>query len=179
MNNTIHFLWIDCEMTGLNPDVDHILEIAIIITDKNLTSIYEKEWVISCDHNILDTMNDWCKNYHGNSGLTEKSKNSLLSYALVEAEIKDALKHYTQEKKVYIAGNSVYNDVMFLRKHMPHIITWCHYRLLDISTLKIIKEIWNENIIPFEKQKKHTALSDIKESLAEFEYYKNKLFINF
>ena len=101
----------------------------------------------------------------------------MLSYTIIETEIMDMLKQYTQEKKVYIAGNSVYTDVMFLRKHMPHIINWCHYRLLDISTLKIIKEVWHQNILPFEKQKKHTALSDIKESIAEFKYYKEKLFI--
>jgi oligoribonuclease len=134
-----YFFWLDCEMTGLNWDNDNLLEIAFIITDTNCTVIKEKEYVIHHSKNILDNMNDWCKEHHTASGLTQKVLESQNTYASVEHDITYILNCYNNSI-FYIAGNSVYNDVAFIKKYMPSLMNFFHYRLLDVSSIKILGE---------------------------------------
>jgi oligoribonuclease len=171
----MNLLWTDLEMTGLDFEKDQVLEIAIVLTDINLNIIYEKEWVFFHEENVLNNMNDWSKENHFKSGLCEKVLSSKLKYEDCENELLNILKKYTLEKNVYIAGNSVYNDLVFIKKFMPLIYSWLHYRILDISTLKIIANSIYK-IEKFQKDKKHRSKSDIYESIEEFLYYKNMIF---
>jgi oligoribonuclease len=170
------FLWVDCEMTGLEFERDHILEIACIITDANMNVIVEYNSVIFQTNEILERMNDWCKNTHTSSGLIDLVKESNKNYSQVEYEIMTLLRSHATEKEIYIAGNSVYTDLYFIKKHMPLIADFVHYRIFDISSFKILG--LKKNIVPFIKNNNHTALRDIRESIAEYQYYQNVLFKN-
>lgn len=169
------FLWIDCEMTGLQIEQDHILEIACILTT---WSDYTKEIasyhaVIFHDSNIIDSINSFCFAMHTESGLLDKVFKSSLSYQSVEQEVLNMLHSSVGSEEVYIAGNSVYNDFMFIKKHLPKLAARLHYRTFDVSTLKLLAKI--NNIPPFKKEKKHEAMSDIHESIAEYHYYQKTL----
>lgn len=172
----IFFLWVDLEMTGLNVDSDYILEIACFCTDQNFVQLFDYHAIIFQPKYIIDSMEAFCYAMHQSSGLIENVLASSISCQQVEHALLVLLSQYTLMNNVYIAGNSVYNDLIFIKKYMPKIASWLHYRTFDISTLKLIAQI--KNIPPFIKQKKHTALADIKESLAEFEYYQQNLFID-
>jgi oligoribonuclease len=167
----MHILWIDCEFTGLR-DNDHILEIAFILTDFSLKVIEKNTFVLSCTENILDSMIPFVNFMHVESGLLERVKKSTFTYHYVEDCILDILKKYTISKSVYIAGNSVYSDLYFLKKYMPKIVEWMHYRLIDISTLKILYQSVYPSEKWFFKKKAHRALDDIHESIEEFNFYK-------
>lgn len=170
----MHFVWIDCEMTGLDVHNDHILEIACIITDCDMKIIIEYHSVIYQNNKILEVMGDWCKITHAKSGLIQLVKKSKKKYSEVESEIIAILCQYAKKKETYIAGNSVYNDLIFIKKYMPLIVDFLHYRIFDISTFKILAEM---KAIPFFiKKKHHLALSDIRESIAEYNYYNKLLF---
>ncbi len=171
----IFFLWVDLEMTGLNVDSDYILEIACICTDKNFDRLFDYHAVIFQPRHIIDAMQKFCYEMHQSSGLIDKVLQSTVSCKQVEEELIILLAQYTSINNVYIAGNSVYNDLIFIKKYMPKIASWMHYRTFDVSTLKLIAQI--QNLPPFIKQKKHTALADIQESLKEFGHYQRNLFI--
>ena len=171
----IFFLWVDLEMTGLNIDSDYILEIACICTDENFARLFDYHAVIFQPRYIIDSMQPFCYQMHQSSGLLDRVLQSSVSCQQVEQELIVLLGKHTSINNVYIAGNSVYNDLIFIKKYMPKIASWLHYRTFDVSTLKLIAHI--QNLPPFIKQKKHTALADIQESLAEFEYYQRNLFI--
>ena len=166
------FLWIDCEMTGLDLSVDYILEIACILTDQNLRVLSEYRGVVFQDERVLSAMNQWCQNTHNRTGLVELVKKSKKTEIDIQAEILQMILPYSDDT-IYMAGNSVYMDFNFIKIHMPKIIEKIHYRLFDVSTLKILAE--KKNIIPFIKKKNHCALDDIKESIEELKYYEGLL----
>ena len=132
------FLWVDCEMTGLDFAKDSILEIAVICTDFHLNEFFSGSWVIHKNNNELDSMNEFCLNLHKQSGLYDKCLISNYNYIEAEEQIFELLKKHSVRKNIYIAGNSVYNDLLFIKKDFPKIYDWLHYRIMDVSTFKII-----------------------------------------
>lgn len=170
-------LWIDCEMTGLNYEKDEILEIAYILTDSDFNFISEGNWVIHHTDETLDKMDDWCKYMHGKSDLISKAKESTFTYEFVEAQIMNMLNENTLRQEVFITGNSVYNDFVFIKKIFPRIAHWIHYRIVDVSSFKIILTEWYRGKTYFKKNKQHRALEDIKESINELKFYKKNFFI--
>lgn len=169
----VHFLWIDCEMTGLDVSIDHILELACFITDQDMNILAEYQAVIYHNYETLKNMNEWCQATHSSSGLIDAVKRSRLNYQKVESAVLQLLTQYAVCNNTYIAGNSVYTDLNFIKKYMPKIVDFLHYRIFDMSSFKIMAEI--QGLSPFIKMKKHLALDDIRESMAEYAYYKNLL----
>lgn len=169
----MYFFWVDCEMTGLNHYEDEILEIAFVITDKHMNKIIEKDFIVFHSSARLEQMDNWNQETHKNSGLWNSVLKSNLNYFQLEKEIIEILKKYTSEKKTYLAGNSVYNDYLFIKNKFPLIFNWVHYRILDISSLKLLHQAQDKTA--FTKLKKHTALADIKESIEEYLFYKKYL----
>ena len=168
------FLFIDLEMTGLDPVNDHILEIAAIVTDFDLN---EKDLYSSIVHQsdtVLNNMSKWCHDhFDGPNRLTEQSRRSTVSIIEVEQELLQLLEKY--EKPFYLCGNSVHMDKFFLMQHMPTLTTILHYRIIDISTIKILTEKWT-TIQPIKKSYQHRAMEDIRESIEELRMYKETLF---
>ena len=177
MSEDVRLVWMDLEMTGLVPDKDHILEIATIITNNDLKTIaYGPELVIHQDQKILDAMDDWNQNHHRKSGLFEKVQQSKTSLEEAEAKTLEFIKAHVEENKGILAGNSIWQDRRFIIKHMPQIDKYLHYRLLDVSTVKILANSWYK-LEPFSKKETHRARIDIEESIQELSYYKKKCFI--
>ncbi|GAB1864415.1 Oligoribonuclease, mitochondrial [Camponotus japonicus] len=178
-NTADHIVWIDMEMTGLDVEKDHILEIACIITDKTLKIIStELNIIIHQSNIILDNMNAWCKKQHKKTGLTENSRLSTISLKDAEKMVLNFLQEYIHPGVCPLAGNTVYMDRFFLYKYMPLVNNYLHYRIIDVSTIKEIVRRWNPNIyksIP-QKELKHRALDDIKESIKELTYYQKHIF---
>ncbi|XP_076383390.1 oligoribonuclease [Megalopta genalis] len=176
-NSVNHIVWIDMEMTGLHVETSHIMEVACIITDKNLNVIGDEvNIVIHQPDEILDNMNDWCMKHHKETGLTDESRLSKTSVRNAEKVLLNHLQKHVKIGSCPLAGSSVYMDRMFLYKYMPSVNNYLHYRLIDTSTLKELIVRWNLNVPEFTKSAEHRALSDIKESIKELEYYKKNLF---
>lgn len=173
------FVWIDCEMTGLNVYQDKIIEIAVILTDDNLENlIIGPELIIHQSKNIMMNMNEWCIEHHGNSGLTQKVLDSKLSTKEAESIIFSFIKKHIPEPNIaLLAGNSVHMDKEFLRKEMPNVLEHLNYRLIDVSTIKECFKRWH--VVPTIalplKKCSHRALDDIKESIEELRYYRTFL----
>jgi oligoribonuclease len=167
-------LWIDCEMTGLDIKKDKILELAAILTDINLNTIYENEWQFKSTEKILSKMSLECKKMHTWSGLCNSAKKSRTKYICAESELMNVFQKETKKNEVFLAGNSVHYDKAFIEKHMPKITGWMHYRILDVSSLKILYFMKYKKKTPFKKKKNHRALNDIKETIEEFKFYKEK-----
>ena len=174
-------VWIDLEMSGLNLKTEHILEIACIITDADLNIIAESpNLIINHPQSLMDSMNDWCKKTHTESGLISSVLNSTVSMKDAETQILAFIKeHIPQEKIAILAGNSIHVDKQFLLKDMPLIVEHLHYRLLDVSTVKELCSRWypEEFNAAAAKACTHRALDDIKESIAELQYYRSAIFI--
>ncbi|CAG8710976.1 8881_t:CDS:2, partial [Dentiscutata erythropus] len=175
-------VWIDCEMTGLDVENDHIIEIAVLITDGKLNILAEGPvLVINQSQETMDKMNDWCKQHHGDSGLTAKVLSSTITTSDASAQILEFLKKHIPKKGISpLAGNSVYADKMFLKKEMPEVVGWLHYRIIDVSSIKELCRRWYPNIfetVP-KKNSSHRALDDIKESIDELKFYKKHIFID-
>ena len=169
-------VWMDLEMTGLNPDVDRIIEMATIITDGRLNLIAEgPELVIHQPDSILDQMDEWNKNHHGSSGLIQKVKKSHDSMSSAENKTLEFIKTHVKENQGILAGNSIWQDRRFLIKYMKKLDSYLHYRMLDVSTIKILASNWYEEK-PFKKKEMHRAKLDILESLEELKYYQKKCF---
>ncbi|PVU87241.1 hypothetical protein BB561_006416 [Smittium simulii] len=168
-------VWIDCEMTGLDPEQDHLLEIAVVITSNNINKILETlELVIHQPDDILDNMNSWCIEHHGESGLTKKVRESDISLEQAEQLIIELiLRACDQNHKPLIAGNTVHADLAFLKKYMPNMVKLLHYRIIDVSSIKELMWKWLPNTA-----RKAPAMDDILESIEELKYYKKKLFSN-
>lgn len=168
-------VWIDCEMTGLDPRTDKIMEICCFVTDGNLTLLEPNgyESVIHCSQEKLDNMSDWCKNTHGKSGLTRKVLESQKTSSAVEAELLQYLKPLVKPKMGVLAGNSVHMDRVFLMNEFPHLTDFLHYRLVDVSSVKEIGYRHNPALMREVPKKKlaHTAREDILESIAELRWY--------
>ena len=169
-----NLVWLDCEMTGLNPEVERILEIAVVVTGPSLDPRIEGPvLVIHQFDELLGKMDAWNKGTHGRSGLIDKVKASTLTEAQAEQEIIDFLKKYVPKGKVPICGNSISQDRRFLVRYMPKLEAFFHYRNVDVSTLKELAKRWKpEAYSSFKKAQKHTALADVHESIDELAHYR-------
>jgi len=169
-----HLIWIDMEMSGLNPDTDRVLEVALVVTDPQLNTVAEAPvLVVHQADAALDAMDDWNKSTHGKSGLTDRVKASALSEADVEERMLAFLSEHVPPKVSPMCGNSVHQDRRFLARHMPRLEAYFLYRNLDVSTLKELARRWKPDIMAgLAKHGKHEALADIYESIAELRYYR-------
>ncbi len=169
-----NLVWLDCEMTGLEPEVDRIIEVAVIVTDSNLqTRIEGPVMVIHQSDAQLDQMDAWNKGTHGKSGLIDKVKASTTTEAEAEAQLIAFLSQYVPANASPLCGNTIGQDRRFLVKYMPKLDAFFHYRSLDVSTLKELSKRWKPEIYAsFKKQQKHTALADVHESIDELEHYR-------
>lgn len=176
MNNRL--VWIDLEMTGLNPHTDVILEVATIITDSNLTVIANgPELIIQQPASMLESMDPWVHTLHKQSGLLEKVRTSSITSQEAERQTISFIQQYCTEKTALLCGNSVWQDKAFLQQHMPSITNYLHYRIIDVTTIKELVTRWYPTNAPFTKKEKHRALDDIQESIAELTYYRKQFFI--
>lgn len=173
-HNNNHLIWIDMEMTGLFPERDQIIEIALVVTDSDLNTIAESPaLVVHQEAGVMDGMDDWNKSTHGRSGLVEKVRASVLAEAEVEVQMIAFLEPLVGKGKSPMCGNSICQDRRFLARHMPVLEVYFHYRNLDVSTFKELVKRWKPEIASgVTKEGKHTALADIYESIAELKYYR-------
>ncbi len=172
--NDQNLIWLDCEMTGLDPDKERLIEIAVVITGPNLEPRIEGPvLVIHQSDALLDNMDSWNKGTHGRSGLIDKVKASTLSEADAETEILAFLKKYVPKATSPLCGNTISQDRRFLVKYMPKLDAFFHYRNIDVSTFKELAKRWRPEVYKsFKKQQKHTALADVYESIDELEHYR-------
>lgn len=177
MQNAQNLIWIDLEMTGLDPDNDVIIEIATIVTDSDLNVLAEGP-VLAVHHGdaVLAGMDEWNTRTHGESGLTQRVRESTIDSAQAEAMTIAFLEQWVPAGKSPICGNSIGQDRRFLYRHMPQLEAFFHYRYLDVSTLKILAERWAPQVKEsFQKKGTHQALDDIRESIAELRHYRQYL----
>jgi oligoribonuclease len=169
-----NLIWIDMEMTGLNPDTDCIIEVALVVTDSQLNTVAEAPvLVVSQSVLVLDNMDDWNKSTHAKSGLIEKVKASNLTEKDVEAQMLTFLQQYVSSGVSPMCGNSICQDRRFLARTMPQLEAYFHYRNLDVSTIKELVKRWKPEIKSgLTKQGKHQALADIYDSINELKYYR-------
>ncbi len=174
MSRQDNLIWIDLEMTGLNPETDRIIEIATIVTDKDLTILEEGPVLaIHQPDTVLDAMDEWCTRTHGESGLTARVRASTLSEADAEAQTLAFLEKWVDQCVSPICGNSICQDRRFLARYMPRLEAYFHYRNLDVSTLKELARRWRPDILSgLTKKNTHLALDDIRESIEELRYYR-------
>ncbi len=174
-----NLIWIDMEMSGLSPDNDRVLEVAIVITDSQLNVLAEGPVkVVHQSDDIFDRMDSWNKSTHKKSGLIDRVKAATEVEADVEAQLIAFLAQHVPENTSPMCGNSICQDRRFLSRHMPKLEAFFHYRNLDVSTLKELAKRWKPGIMAgFAKHGKHEALADIHESIEELKYYKEK-FLN-
>ncbi|MCH8550700.1 MAG: oligoribonuclease [Natronospirillum sp.] len=174
MNKDTNLVWIDLEMTGLDPEKERIIEIATIVTDDQLNILAEgPELVIHQPQGLLDAMDEWCVRHHGESGLTQRVIESRVTEAEAEAATLKFLQKWVTPGRSPLAGNTIGQDRRFLVKYMPKLEAFVHYRNLDVSTLKILAKLWKPEIVDgFKKKNAHRALDDIKESIEELRYYR-------
>ena len=167
--------WIDMEMTGLRPDTDRIIEMAVVITDASLNVLAEAPvLVVHQPDSVLDAMDDWNKGTHARSGLIEKVKASTLNDAEAEARMLAFLEQHVPSGASPMCGNSICQDRRFLARWMPRLEGWFHYRNLDVSTLKELARRWRPELSKgLVKHGKHEALADIQESIEELKYYRD------
>jgi oligoribonuclease len=169
-----NLIWIDLEMTGLFPNTDRIIEIAVVVTDPTLTHRVEGPvFAVHQSDATLDAMDAWNKGTHGKSGLIDRVKASTFDEAAAEVQVIEFLKQYVPKSTSPMCGNSICQDRRFLANYMPKLEAFFHYRNLDVSTLKELAKRWKPAILPgFKKQQAHTALADIHESIDELAYYR-------
>ncbi len=167
-------VWIDLEMTGLDTDNDTILEVATVITDGELNTLAKGPvCAIRHDTSVLMAMDDWNRRHHTDSGLWQRVVFSPYSMAAAEAACIDFLKDWVEKGESPMCGNSICQDRRFLHRLMPQLESWFHYRSLDVSTLKILANLWlPSEFQDFEKENRHEALADIQESIEELAYYR-------
>lgn len=173
-----NLVWIDMEMTGLDPTVDLVLEIATIVTDAQL-NILEEGPVLAIHQpdSVLDNMDPWCIDTHGKSGLTERCRQSHISLDDATRQTIDFLQKYVPAKKSPLCGNTIGQDRRFMVKYMPELEAYFHYRSIDVSTIKELVQRWQPDLLSGVKKKGvHLALDDIRESIAELQYYREHVF---
>ncbi|OAN16762.1 oligoribonuclease [Photobacterium jeanii] len=173
-----NLIWIDLEMTGLDPETHKIIEIATIVTDAQLNILAEGPTLaIHQPESELDKMDDWCTNTHTNSGLVERIRQSQLSEEDAVRETIAFLEKWVPKGASPICGNSIGQDRRFLYKYMPELEQYFHYRYLDVSTLKELTRRWKPEVLDgFSKKGSHLALDDIRDSIAELRYYREQIF---
>jgi oligoribonuclease len=173
-----HLIWLDLEMTGLDPEKQTILEIGTSITDSNLELIAEGP-AIAIHHpkRILDNMDSWCIEHHGQSGLTQRCRESKISMAKAEQMTLDFLSRYTESGKSPLCGNSIGQDRRFLVKYMPDLNRFFHYRNVDVSTIKELARRWYPPASQAPPKKRaHHVLEDVRESIEELKHYRRVIF---
>ncbi|EKY4878389.1 oligoribonuclease [Vibrio alginolyticus] len=173
-----NLIWVDLEMTGLDPETHKIIEIASIVTDSELNILAEGPVLaIHQPEEELAKMDDWCTNTHTASGLVERVRNSQISEQDAVAQTIEFLEKWVPKAASPICGNSIGQDRRFLYKHMPELEEFFHYRYVDVSTLKELARRWQPEVLNgFTKQGTHLALDDIRESIAELKYYRGTIF---
>ena len=172
-----NLVWMDLEMTGLDPETDTILEIATIITDGNLNIVAEgPNIVIHQPDALLDGMGEWCTQHHGQSGLTAKVRASEITMAEAEQQTLDFIRRYVPEHTSPLCGNSIHQDRRFLVPYMPELEAWMHYRNIDVSTIKELAQRWYPGTRAPLKKAEHLALADIRESIKELAFYRKNYF---
>ncbi len=176
--NPNNLIWIDMEMTGLNPEKERIIEIATIVTDSDLNIIAEGPvFAVHQPDSLLQTMDSWNTKQHNSSGLVARVKASTVTEEEAERATLEFLRQYVPEGKSPMCGNSVHQDRRFLCRYMPQLEKYFHYRLLDVSTLKELALRWAPRVYSgLQKESKHLALDDIRESIEELKYYRGTLF---
>lgn len=169
-----NLIWIDMEMTGLVPETDRVIEIALVVTDAQLNTVAEGPVLaIHQPDSVLDGMDDWNKSTHKKSGLIERVKLSTISEAAAELQLLEFLKQHVPARISPMSGNSICQDRRFLARWMPQLEAYFHYRNLDVSTLKELAKRWKPEIMAgMKKHGKHEALADIYESIEEMKYYR-------
>ncbi len=174
MQNPQNLIWIDLEMTGLDPDQDVIIEMATIVTDSDLNTLAEGPVIaIHQSEELLAGMDEWNTRQHGQSGLTQRVRESTMSAAEAEAKTLAFLEQWVPKRSSPICGNSICQDRRFLYRHMPKLEGYFHYRNLDVSTLKELAARWAPPVREgFKKGNTHLALDDIRESIAELRHYR-------
>ncbi|MDB5962711.1 MAG: oligoribonuclease [Massilia sp.] len=172
--NEMNLIWVDLEMTGLEPDTDRIIEVAVVVTDMHLNTIAEGPvFAIHQSDETLDKMDAWNKGTHGRSGLIDRVRASTYSEEQAEAELIAWLRQYVPAGKSPMCGNTICQDRRFMARTMPKLESFFHYRNLDVSTLKELCRRWKPELVAgFKKHQKHTALADIIESIEELKYYR-------
>jgi oligoribonuclease len=170
-----NLVWIDCEMTGLDPEKERLIEIAVVVTGPKLSPRIEGPvLVIHQSDEQLDQMDAWNKGTHGKSGLIEKVKASTLTESQAEATLIEFISRYVPKSSSPMCGNSIGQDRRFIVKFLPKLEAYFHYRNLDVSTLKELSKRWRPEIYgAFKKQQKHTALADVHESIDELIHYRD------
>lgn len=172
-----YLIWIDLEMTGLDTVTDHILEIATAITDVELRLIAEGPvFAISQAAAVLESMGAWCQKQHGESGLLTRVRTQGVSLATAEQGSLEFLAQYVSYQASPMCGNSICQDRRFMHREMPQLEAYFHYRHLDVSTVKELALRWRPDLPKFEKNLKHLAMDDIKDSIEELKYYRQHLF---
>ncbi len=173
-SNEMNLVWIDMEMTGLDPDNDRVIEIAAIVTDAELNILAEGPvFVIHQTDEVLDKMDAWNKGTHGRSGLIDKVKASTVTEDEASAQMISFLRQYVPAGKSPMCGNSICQDRRFMARHMAQLEKFFHYRNVDVSTIKELCRRWKPELINgFKKHQMHTALADILESVEELRYYR-------
>lgn len=170
-------VWIDLEMSGLDPDQCTILEIATIVTDGELEILEEgPDLVIHQPDSVLEAMDEWCTKHHAESGLTQQVRDSSISLAEAEAQTLEFVTRHTQPGSSPLCGNSVWQDRRFLHKYMPRLDAHLHYRLIDVSSIKELARRWYPELRVPPKQNLHRALDDIRASIAELRFYRETIF---
>ncbi len=169
-----NLVWLDCEMSGLDPEKERLLELAVVVTNADLSVRVEGPvWVIHQMDDLLNRMDAWNKGTHGKSGLIDKVRASTVSEAQAEAECLAFLARYVPKNGSPMCGNTISQDRRFLVKYMPKLEAFFHYRCLDVSTLKELAKRWKPAAYSsFKKQQKHTALADVHESIDELVHYR-------
>ena len=175
--DSTNLIWIDLEMSGLRPEADTILEVALVVTSQNLQVIAEGPVrAVHQSDAVLDGMDNWNKSTHARSGLTERVRASPLSEVQVEDEVLAFLTQHVPSGASPMCGNSICQDRRFLARCMPRLEAYFHYRNLDVSTLKELARRWKPEVLAgFTKQSKHEALADIYESIEELKYYRGTI----
>ncbi|MCK2151025.1 MULTISPECIES: oligoribonuclease [Marinobacter] len=171
-------VWIDLEMTGLDPEKERIIEMATIITDSELNVVAEGPVIaVHQPDSLLDAMDEWCTNTHGASGLTKRVKESTIDEAQAEQQTLEFLQQHLEAGKSPLCGNSIGQDRRFLVKYMPRLEGFFHYRNLDVSTIKELARRWRPDVLAgVKKQGSHLALDDIRDSISELRHYRDTFF---
>jgi len=169
-----NLIWIDLEMTGLDPQTERIIEIATIVTDRDLNLLAEGPVLaVKQPDVLLDDMDDWCQRTHGNSGLTQRVRESRIDDAEAQHQTIEFLRDYVPAGTSPMCGNTICQDRRFLYRYMPKLEAYFHYRHLDVSTLKELVKRWRRDLLSgYSKAGTHQALDDIRESIEELKYYR-------
>lgn len=173
-------VWMDMEMTGLNPETERILEVAVLVTDGELNVVAEgPNLVLRQPEEVLAAMDEWNTTHHGKSGLVKRVRESTVDEAQASAELLSFLGEHTKQKKAPLAGNSIHQDRRFVALYLPEVEDWLHYRNVDVSTIKELASRWYPKQYSGRPGKKgnHRAMDDLLESIAELKYYREAVFL--